>query len=596
MRVFSFAIALVALLTGVYKYFDSRLEQFYIFDPAHLHDLSQRAIAAHGNDTRSIVQYIVSELDEKVGATHLNKEEEWVFNNAGGAMGAMYIIHASTAIGTEGHTGRHTADDYFNILQGTQLAYVPGAYEPEVYPAGSVHHLHRGDVKQYKMDSSCFALEYARGWIPPMLFFGYADTFSSTLDFPTLWDTSRITGREMIANALNGKAIEIHDTITSNSLFFPGERIAIGASGGKDSTVLASVLKTLNERYNYGLDLCLLSIDEGIKGYRDDSLETVKRNAVQYDMPLVIVGYGELYGWTMDQVVEQIGKKGNCTYCGVFRRQALDRGAERLGIQHVVTGHNADDVAETVMMNLLRGDVPRLSRGTSIVTGSAASDCKRSKPLKYAYEKEIVLYAHHKQLDYFSTECIYSPEAFRGSARTLIKDLEKIRPSSILDIVRSGEEMAVLVPISDGGKASSAAAAGDESTMGGCGSQNGRTSGGEMADMEKKLAQNETSAGLETEIKLPPPQQNTAAVPLPKKGSKKPRKAPPVKNAHKEQVLGKCERCGYITSQKWCHACTLLEGLNKNRPKTAIEMEITAEEEESSTTLQRQMEQVQLAG
>ncbi|KAL4785363.1 ERG2 and Sigma1 receptor like protein-domain-containing protein [Aspergillus varians] len=606
MRAFSIAIAVLALFTGVYKFLDARLEQFYIFDQVHLHDLSQRAIAAHGNDTRSIVQYIVSELEEKVGTTHLNKDEEWVFNNAGGAMGAMYIIHASTAIGTEGHTGRHTADDYFNILQGTQLAYVPGSYEPEVYPAGSVHHLRRGEVKQYKMDSSCFALEYARGWIPPMLFFGYADTFSSTLDFPTLWATSRITGREMIANALKGKMhklcrecfiqvfeAEVHETITSNSLFYPGERVAIGASGGKDSTVLASVLKTLNERHNYQLDLCLLSIDEGIKGYRDDSLETVKRNAVQYGMPLVIVGYGELYGWTMDQVVEQIGKKGNCTYCGVFRRQALDRGAERLEIRHVVTGHNADDVAETVMMNLLRGDLPRLSRGTSIVTGSAASDIKRSKPLKYAYEKEIVLYAHHKQLDYFSTECLYSPEAFRGSARTLIKDLEKIRPSSILDIVRSGEEMAVLVPIADGTRVPAPGAVEDESAVGGCGSQSGRTRGGEMAEMERTLAQNEAATTLETEIQST--QQLNEAVPLPKKGTKNPNKSQK-KATIKSQVLGKCERCGYISSQRMCHACTLLEGLNKNRPKTAIEMEIDAEEEESSTTLRRQMEQVQLTG
>lgn len=112
---------------------------------------------------------------------------------------------------------------------------------------------------------------------------------------------------------------EIHHTIITNSLFSPGEHVAIGASGGKDSTVLASVLKTLNERYGYQLNLVLLSIDEGIKGYRDDSLETVKRNAIQYDMPLEIVGYDELYGWTMDQIVEQIGKKGNCTYCGVFQ-------------------------------------------------------------------------------------------------------------------------------------------------------------------------------------------------------------------------------------------------------------------------------------
>ncbi|KAL4763378.1 putative PP-loop ATPase superfamily protein [Aspergillus foveolatus] len=386
---------------------------------------------------------------------------------------------------------------------------------------------------------------------------------------------------------------EVHETITSNSLFHPGERIAIGASGGKDSTVLASVLKTLNERYDYGLDLCLLSIDEGIRGYRDDSLETVKRNAVQYNMPLVIVGYGELYGWTMDQVVEQIGKKGNCTYCGVFRRQALDRGAERLGIKHVVTGHNADDVAETVMMNLLRGDLSRLSRGTSIVTGSAASDIKRSKPLKYAYEKEIVLYAHHKQLDYFSTECIYSPEAFRGSARTLIKDLEKIRPSSILDIVRSGEEMAVLVPITDGGQAAAAGEAEDVSTIGGCGSQNGRTRGGEMAEMETALAQNEAAAELETEIKMP--SHRAGQVPLPKR-TNKPKRQQTQKTSKVGQVLGKCERCGYISSQRTCHACTLLEGLNKNRPKAAIELELDAEEEESSTTLRRQMEQVQLAG
>ncbi|KAJ5763625.1 Cytoplasmic tRNA 2-thiolation protein 1 [Penicillium manginii] len=372
---------------------------------------------------------------------------------------------------------------------------------------------------------------------------------------------------------------EVHETIIGTNLFFPGERIAIGASGGKDSTVLAAVLKTLNERYNYGLDLCLLSIDEGIRGYRDDSLETVKRNAVQYDMPLTIVGYGELYGWTMDQVVEQIGKKGNCTYCGVFRRQALDRGAARLDIQHVVTGHNADDVAETVMMNLLRGDLPRLSRGTSIVTASGGSDIKRSKPLKYAYEKEIVLYAHHRQLDYFTTECIYSPEAFRGSARTLVKDLEKIRPSSILDIVKSGEDMAALVPRDPGqnGKSCKTTAAAEEENTGGCGSQNGRTSGGEMAAMEKQLTENETAEAHETEIQLP--QKNT------KNTIKNPK-------AVKSQTLGHCERCGYISSQRVCKACTLLEGLNRNRPKTAIE--VGMEDEEGSSTLMRQMERTQL--
>ena len=106
---------------------------------------------------------------------------------------------------------------------------------------------------------------------------------------------------------------EIHDTISSSGMFKPGQRVAIGASGGKDSTVLAYVLKLLNERHGYGLELFLLSIDEGITGYRDDSLETVKRNQQQYALPLKIVSYEELYGWTMDQIVQKVGRKNNCT-------------------------------------------------------------------------------------------------------------------------------------------------------------------------------------------------------------------------------------------------------------------------------------------
>jgi cytoplasmic tRNA 2-thiolation protein 1 len=413
---------------------------------------------------------------------------------------------------------------------------------------------------------------------------------------------------------------EVAETVTSANLFQPGEKVAIGASGGKDSTVLASVLKTLNDRHNWGLDLVLLSVDEGITGYRDHSLEAVKRHSAQYELPLKIVSYADLYGWSMDQVVAQVGKKGNCTYCGVFRRQALDRGAAMLGVGHVVTGHNADDVAETVLMNLLRGDLPRLSRATSILTHTPSAalpkngegevkftNVKRSKPLLYAYEKEIVMYAHHKKLDYFSTECIYSPEAFRGSARTLIKNLERIRPESILDVVRSGIDMAKLVPgandkkaeeaITEAGKAARPVSTEDTEGPGGCGTS--KESGGEMAAMEKKLQQDEQaeSNGSEIEIKMPkkvvtgpngetrvPENKNENAdlgleggekqapaqqiVPIRTKKTRKIGKdAPPPK-----QKLGQCERCGYLSSQAICQACVLLEGLNKSRPRTGIEV------------------------
>jgi tRNA(Ile)-lysidine synthase TilS/MesJ len=59
----------------------------------------------------------------------------------------------------------------------------------------------------------------------------------------------------------------------------------------------------------------------------------------------------------------------------------------------------------------------------SIITG-ADGPLPRVKPFKYTYEKEIVMYAYHKKLDYFSTECVYAPFAARGFARDFVKDLE----------------------------------------------------------------------------------------------------------------------------------------------------------------------------
>lgn len=148
----------------------------------------------------------------------------------------------------------------------------------------------------------------------------------------------------------------------------------------------------------------------------------------------------DLYGWTMDRIVEEVGKKNNCTFCGVFRRQALERGAVMMNASCIVTGHNADDIAETLLMNVMRGDVARLGRCVSAITSSDGA-LPRVKPLKFCYEKEIVMYAYFRKLVYFSTECVFAPNAYRGHARTFLKDLESVRPSVIMDIIHSGENL-----------------------------------------------------------------------------------------------------------------------------------------------------------
>lgn len=92
----SLAVLLFAALYGIYTILEANLESFYIFNPPQLHKIALSAIDQHGNNTQAIVSDIISQLSAIDSIKpHLNFQEEWIFNNAGGAMGAMYIIHAS---------------------------------------------------------------------------------------------------------------------------------------------------------------------------------------------------------------------------------------------------------------------------------------------------------------------------------------------------------------------------------------------------------------------------------------------------------------------------------------------------------------------
>lgn len=183
-----------------------------IFDPDVLHGIARAAL---GQPIQGMIAQIARALDDRYpGHIVPERDREWVFNNAGGAMGAMLVLHASiteyviifgTPIGTEGHSGRFKADDWFMMLEGEHWSFAAGELERTVTRPGEMTHLSRGSAKAYRLPQGGWALEYARGAIPLMLPFGFADTVSSTLDYQGLYRTLRLYTRAVTGNLLRGK-------------------------------------------------------------------------------------------------------------------------------------------------------------------------------------------------------------------------------------------------------------------------------------------------------------------------------------------------------------------------------------------------------
>eukprot|EP00744_Colponema_vietnamica_P004706 GILI01006979.1.p1 GENE.GILI01006979.1~~GILI01006979.1.p1 ORF type:complete len:220 (+),score=68.80 GILI01006979.1:54-713(+) len=209
----TFLVLVAACLVGFHYVIDNPAN--WVFDPIRLQELSKKAITKAGPNATSdvIVQAVIKEV---TGAypKYAFSTGEWMFNNAGGAMGSMTVLHSSfseyliifgTALGTEGHTGRFMADDYFTIIDGEQWAQPADSQAKEIYRPGDQHHLVRGEAKQYRMPDNCWALEYARGNIPSMLFFGFGDGLFSTFDFVSLAQTVKASAGYMFHNLMIGK-------------------------------------------------------------------------------------------------------------------------------------------------------------------------------------------------------------------------------------------------------------------------------------------------------------------------------------------------------------------------------------------------------
>lgn len=227
---------------------------------------------------------------------------------------------------------------------------------------------------------------------------------------------------------------------------FKRGRIAVAVSGGKDSVV---TLRLLHEtfRENRALALSAVTIDEGIASYRPPSIEVAAQHCREIGVPHDVLSYQETAGVTMDSVVAHPGRQHlPCAYCGVMRRKNLNEAARRVGATHLAMGHNLDDVAQTLLMNHLKGDVDRLARmGPHRAEQVQPGLVPRILPLRLIPEREVALYAILRGWSYHDGECPYAQDATRGRFRDLLLQLEEETPGTRHALVAGYDRLAPLL-------------------------------------------------------------------------------------------------------------------------------------------------------
>ncbi|HOH50904.1 MAG TPA: tRNA 2-thiouridine(34) synthase MnmA, partial [Candidatus Hydrogenedentes bacterium] len=126
-----------------------------------------------------------------------------------------------------------------------------------------------------------------------------------------------------------------------------GESVAVAYSGGKDSSVLLHLLATVAAP-ELNLTLVAVTIDEGIAGYRDETVAWARSLAGRLGVEHRVVGFEETCGRDLDRLVDGREQRA-CTACGILRRRLLQRAARDLGADRLATGHCLDDEAESVV-------------------------------------------------------------------------------------------------------------------------------------------------------------------------------------------------------------------------------------------------------
>ena len=204
------------------------------------------------------------------------------------------------------------------------------------------------------------------------------------------------------------RCIEDYNMIT------PGETVAVGVSGGKDSLVLLQLLAALRQYMDFSLEA--ITIDMGL-GMDYSGIESwCKELGVPYTIVKTEIG---------PIIFDHRKEKNPCSMCSKMRRGALNQAIVERGIRKIALGHHYDDAVETFLMSLLfEGRISCFQP----VTDLDRTGVIQIRPMLYIHEKTVDNFAQRMELPVVENRCPVDKTTKREETKKLIYELSKTYP------------------------------------------------------------------------------------------------------------------------------------------------------------------------
>jgi uncharacterized protein (TIGR00269 family) len=241
---------------------------------------------------------------------------------------------------------------------------------------------------------------------------------------------------------------KVRKTIRVHNLIGKKEKVIVAASGGKDSTTALYLLNKIAKNRNVSIEA--LHIDVAIGNYSAINKKNIIKFCEEQKIPLHLTSLREEFGASLCYIKDSLKEKDislkSCATCGILKRYILNKKTKGLKATKIATGHNLDDEAQSIIMNLFKNNVSLLARlGPKTGIAEFKGFTPRIKPLYFCSEDETELFSRLMEFPVYYNECPCRIDAFRADVEKLLNQFEEKHRGIKNGIVKSYLEMAPIL-------------------------------------------------------------------------------------------------------------------------------------------------------